>query len=90
MKAIGLCRQPDICVAMLLPDESFQWSGSAHRSHAKGVLIPGNQAEAFAATQVMSQMADVILLRDEIQDRNAYELAGRDHLVLFPELWESG
>jgi hypothetical protein len=37
----------------------------------------------------MSQMVDLILLPDEIWDRNAYGLARRDQLVLFPELWES-
>jgi hypothetical protein len=37
MKATGLHRQRAMCAAMLLPDEPFQWSGSAHPGHAKGV-----------------------------------------------------
>ena len=37
MKAVRLRRQRAMCAAMLLPDELFRWSGSAHPSHAKRV-----------------------------------------------------
>jgi len=71
MKAAALHHQRAICTAVLLPDELFPWSGSGHPSHAKGVRAQKIQAEAIEALQVIN----VILLRVETRDRDAYELA---------------